>query len=186
MFCKKYVFPYLVSGACVLAISSTLVCAGGQVVASADTVNTNEVTSTIVDDSSGGVVAPIDSNVEQVDMTNAELLQRLQVLDPIGYSKMPQSYIQGLLRQDMMRQGTTKYVKEKHGHYRIYINSAIVKGIKYGYIGVAAYLVAISPLSAGTSAAVGAVIGSALGSIPSNKGAWFEFSKSKLVKYGQQ
>lgn len=186
---KKHnkVVTLLAASAVALSIGGTVSYALGPVVANADTVE-NTASNNSNGDSSidASKVTPIDVDVAQVDMDNSEMLQRYKLIDPVGYSKIPQTYIQGLLMEDLLDQGTTKYVKEKHGHYRIYLNSAIIKGIKAGYLAVAAYLVVISPLSAGASAAVGSAIGSAIGGIPSNRGAWFEFSKSKLVKMGQQ
>lgn len=165
------IITLLATGAVALSISGTASYALGPIVANADTVE-NTAANTVNKELSMAIsrVTPIDVNVAQVDMDNAEMLQRYKLIDPIGYSKIPQPYIKSLLMENLLDQGTTKYIKEKHGHYRIYINSAIVKGIKAGYLAVA----------------VGSAIASAISSVPSNRGAWFEFSKSGLVKMGKQ
>jgi len=129
----------------------------------------------------------IAPNVTEVNMSNARMLARFKLIDPVDYAKISQDDINTLLNEDRMRQGTSKFTRLKNGHYRIYINSAIVKVAKVGGQALAAYLIASSPLSAGASAAAGVAIGAVISAIPSSRGAWFEFSsKGVLLKYGKQ
>ncbi|MDR3240813.1 MAG: hypothetical protein LBT37_01400 [Lactobacillaceae bacterium] len=149
--------------------------------------------STINSQVSQTIYPNIDFNNPVLDNSNsvhyifgAEILAVVKLNNPLEYAQIPDSEIQAILEQDNLRQGGTYYKDLGNGNYRIYINSAIVKAIKLGYMSVAAGLIAASPLTAGLSAAVGTAVVGAISYIPDNRGAWFQFSRSQMTSFGQQ
>ncbi|QBO36135.1 hypothetical protein EQG49_06515 [Periweissella cryptocerci] len=74
--------------------------------------------------STGGIDPndPIIGNSGDIKyISNEAILNYMAINSPTEYKNMPNSLKQEILAQDEIRQGTTKYVKLKNGHYKIYI-----------------------------------------------------------------
>lgn len=130
-----------------------------------------------------------------VYMNNETFLNNLKTQNLAGYNKIPDSVKAEAIHADLLRQGTTKIVRTSNG-FKIYLNSAIVKTIKYTGIGAAAVLgvlgaAGITATTAGIGSAafvgVGAVIGYIANEVNASRGIVVTFSKKgSLVSWTQQ
>ena len=130
-----------------------------------------------------------------VYMNNETFLNNLKAQNPEAYNKIPETVKAEAIHTDLIRQGTTKIVRTSNG-FKIYLNSAIVKTIKYTGIGAAAVLgvigaAGITATTAGIGSAafvgVGAVIGYIANEVNASRGIVVTFSKKgSLVSWKQQ
>lgn len=76
---------------------------------------------------------PIISNYS---FANTEMLSKLRTINPAAYTLIPVDVLSAAYQQDFLRQGTNKIMQISTG-FKLYLNSAIVKSIKYVGYGVA-------------------------------------------------
>jgi len=84
-------------------------------------------------------------------ISNTEILSKLRTINPTAYDSIPADVLTAAYQQDFLRQGTTKIVKTSTG-FKLYLNSAIVKSIKYAGYGAAT--AAAAAVAAAISAAI--------------------------------
>lgn len=128
-------------------------------------------------------------------ISNTEILNQLKTINPTAYASIPADVLAAAYHQDLLRQGTTKIVKTKNG-FKLYLNSAIVKTIKYaGYGAAAAAAAAVAAaisaatfgIGSATIAAMGAVAAKVASKISGSRGVVINFStKGALVSWYQQ
>ena len=99
-------------------------------------------------------------------ISNTEILSKLRTINPTAYDSIPADVLTAAYQQDFLRQGTTKIVKTSTG-FKLYLNSAIVKSIKYAGYGAAtaaaaAVAAAISAATFGIGTATIAAMGGVL------------------------
>ena len=128
--------------------------------------------------------------------TNQQILNIIKQNNPAAYAAIPASVIDEALRGDLLRQGGT-YVKRNKNGFSIYLNSAIVKVLRYTEIGGAAALTALvgagisagsMGLAAGVSlSAVVAIITDIAAKTDASRGVVITFStKGALISWRQQ
>lgn len=128
-------------------------------------------------------------------ISNTEILSKLRTINPTAYDSIPADVLTAAYQQDFLRQGTTKIVKTSTG-FKLYLNSAIVKSIKYAGYGAAtaaaaAVAAAISAATFGigtaTIAAMGGVAAQVASEISGCRGVVINFStRGALVSWYQQ
>lgn len=145
-------------------------------------------------------IAPVIANAATTQSTSSEqtfYISEARLLDyiknnyPNSYAKIPDS----LKGEAGIQQGTTKVVKTKTG-FKIYLNSAIIKILKYSAIGAAGAATAlvaagITTITTGVGAAsfgaVTAVVSTIASSTDDSRGVIITFSsKGSLISWVKQ
>ncbi|KAB1969902.1 hypothetical protein [Lacticaseibacillus casei] len=149
-------------------------------VAAATTPGKSSVASNSTSDSGidpNNPVLPDQSKTVYID--NDQFLQALKKTNPAAYNKLPQSTIQSMQNDDLLRQGGT-YAKTTSDGITIYLNSAIVKAAKIlgtaAIAGAAASALATAGLSAGPAATISTAILGIVALLPNDHGVWFHFT----------
>ncbi|KRM69010.1 hypothetical protein FD06_GL000815 [Apilactobacillus ozensis DSM 23829 = JCM 17196] len=191
-----------------LTASSLATVSIGTLSASADS-SSNDINYQTFNTSDNGSL-PIKNNVSEEQIVSGnQFLNNLKSNNPSIYAKMDQNTINEIKNisnvasvsvqnpnpiESSLQGGT--YVKVHKSTYTIYINSAIIKVAKWagaGAIGAAVGLGVIAALPTGGASTVAAeaissVIVGAIGTINSDRGAWFRFKKGTtfMTAFGEQ
>lgn len=121
-----------------------------------------------------------------VYMNNERFLNNLKAQNPEAYNKIPETVKSEAIYAGLLRQGTTKIVRTSNG-FKIYLNSAIVKTIKYTGIGAAGITATTGGIGSPAFVGVGAVIGYIANEVNASRGIVVTFSKKEsLVSWKQQ
>lgn len=182
-------------------ISNRLVVSSALVLILSGTIAPTVANAATASEASANSVIMNSEETNQADVPNIQyisgsvILTALQEKDPEAYARIPKSVRREIQIQDMLRQGTTKVVRTKNG-FKIYLNSAIVKAIKYAGVGVstvvgvvAAAGITASTIGVGSGAFIAAmgVVNNIASSIDASRGVIIKFSKKgQLISWKKQ